>query len=176
MRSLLDGLYDFESDTDRLHSERDGELWAEIHEFGGGFVAADQIVDSDGRAHFHVSLVSAHRRQSSSVESAESLQVSIVDFGRAADFDEENLLGEFERFDGKNQRIQTFVDNSHAKVLQNLIGVFVCVSVVNVNDVVDAGTDGSQSSRQQQNKSHRIHFRFQAANFSNYQQEIKRSL
>ena len=54
-----------------------------------------------------------------------------------------------------------------------LIGVVVGVSVVNVNDVVDAGTDSRQSSRQQQNKSQAIHFRFQAANFSNYQEEIK---
>ena len=56
------------------------------------------------------------------VERAESLQVSIVDLGRAADFDEEDLLGEFKRFDGKNQRIQTFINNSHAEVLQNLGG------------------------------------------------------
>lgn len=154
----LSGLDNFEGDSNGFHVEVDSERWAEVHELGRGLVASNEVIDANGRADGDVGGVGVHRSQSSSVESGESLQVSIVDLGRASDRHQKDFLREFVGFDWENQRVQTIVLDANAKILQDFIGVVVGVSAVDVDDVSDAGADGGQSGRQNQSKSQGIHF------------------
>jgi len=158
LRTLLDGLDNFEGDADGLHGDVDGELRSEVHELGGSLVAADEVVDANRGADIDVSRVLVHLRQSGSVNGAESLQVSVVDLGGASDLDEEDFLGELEGFDGKNERIQAFVQDTNAEVLQDLISELVGISVVDVDDIVDSGADGAQTGSHQQNQGEGLHF------------------
>ena len=87
--------------------------------------SADMRIDDQSEipVHAHTSVLkiqviyqeSSHPRlalpflPASPVQGAESFQVTVIDLGRAADFDQKNLLGELERFEGQHQRIHSFV-------------------------------------------------------------------